>query len=380
MFTELSTHDLGGVAVGQEELRAMQGGEFILHARGGQVEKVPVEKVRLPRDPKGHVQTLGLALTENGTIYASQASIVSKSTDGGKTWKHHEGDSSKLPFLQIDDEGRFLKIRQEKPSEQPALWASADEGITWERMSEIDVSPLDAVWAGHSMTRLSDGTLIAPIESHEARVSEDYSVVLSGQNTLYAFISKDGGRTFPQRSVVGDWCSVETNIAGLPSGKLLAVIRHQRPPLPDDPPDIRTRTGAPESGGVFKHVFLADSADGGMTWTNLRQLTTVFGQCYGAGVGLSKDRVVVVHDHRYPREVASGRAMVSLDGGQTWEDEVYYLAHGYAGAGYAQTITLDGEEMLTLLGSSYVGEKGEEMEWVSNIGKSSFVIIRWKLS
>lgn len=371
MFTNLKTNKLGGVAAEAEELRRMQAGDYILHARGGKLEEVPVEKVTFPLDPKGHVQSLGLDVAGDGTIYASQASIVSKSTDGGKTWKHFQGDSDKLPFLQVDDEGRFLRIRQEESAKNPTLWLSADEGVGWERMSEIDVSPLGEVWSGHSMTRLGDGTLLAPIESHD--------VAISGKNTLYVFISKDGGRTFPQRSVVGDWCSVETNIAALPSGRLLAVVRYQRSVLPDDPPDIRALTGAPESGGVFKHVFLADSVDGGFTWTNLRQLTTVFGQCYGAGIGLSDDRVVVVHDHRYPREVASGRAMVSLNGGQTWEDEVYYLAHGYAGAGYAQTVTLDGEEMLTFLGSSYVGAKGEEMEWGSNIGKSHFVIIRWRL-
>ena len=95
--------------------------------------------------------------------------------------------------------------------------------------------------------------------------------------------------------------------------------------------------------------------------------------------GLADNRVVLIHDHRYPRETASGRAMRSHDGGQSWQDEVYHLAHGYAGAGYALTLTLDGQEMLTLVGSSYVGRNGEDMAWQDSIGQSHFVIIRWRL-
>jgi len=157
---------------------------------------------------------------------------------------------------------------------------------------------------------------------------------------------------------------------------LLAVIRYQRPLLPEDESDILEQTGASVFSSKFpyKHVFLADSVDGGVTWSNPRQLTTVFGQCYGSAVGLSDNRVVVVNDHRYPRELSSGRAMVSRDGGQTWADEVYYLCHGNA-AGYAQTITLNGEEMLTLVGSAY----GDVGSWESCIGKSYFVLIRWRL-
>ncbi len=253
-------------------------------------------------------------------------------------------------------------------------WDSDNDGKTWEQIGKIDITSFKKAdsW---SMTRLEDGTLLLPIQSSEARISEDWSTVISGKNTLYASRSKDGGRTFPYRSILGDWCSVETNIAALPSSKLLVVIRYQRPRLPGNPPDLFERTGTATFRSLFpyKHVFLADSADDGLTWRNLRQLTTVFGQCFGSAVGLSEDRVVVVHDHRYPRELASGRAMVSLDGGQTWEDEVYYLCHGSA-ASYAFTITLNGEEMLIFVGS-YTGPLEKKLM----IGKTRFVLIRWRL-
>ena len=48
----LSTHNMGGVSVQPSELRAMLANDYILHARDGKLEKVPVRKVRLPRDPR----------------------------------------------------------------------------------------------------------------------------------------------------------------------------------------------------------------------------------------------------------------------------------------------------------------------------------------
>ena len=99
-----------------------------------------------------------------------------------------------------------------------------------------------------------------------------------------------------------------------------------------------------------------------------------WGQCYGYGVGLSGNRAVVVTDHRYPRNMSSARAVVSHDNGETWQDEVYYLSHGHA-AGYAATISLDEEDMLTLTGSCY----GDVNSWNNCIGNTDYVIIRWKL-
>ena len=66
--------------------------------------------------------------------------------------------------------------------------------------------------------------------------------------------------------------------------------------------------------------------------------------------------------------------MVSHNNGETWQDEVYYLSHGHA-AGYAATISLDGEEMLTLTGSCY----GDVGSWDNCIGNTDYVIIRWRL-
>ena len=175
-------------------------------------------------------------------------------------------------------------------------------------------------------------------------------------------------------SILGEWCC-EVNLAALSGGRLLAAIRYQRPGRPDDPPELYERTGAPPGGPPYKHAFVAHSDDQGATWTRPRQLTTVFGQCYASAVGLSDGTAVVVHDHRYPRNMASARAMVSRDGGESGADEVYYLNNG-DDAGYAATLTLDGQEMLTFSGSCY-GDVSSGWDYCT--GRTDFSIVRWRL-
>ncbi len=121
----LSTQDMGGVKVTEEQLREMQAGDYILHARGGKLEKVAVEKTRLPVDPEGHAHCLNLAQGPNGTIYASQCTIISKSTDGGRSWKHsHHRDPKTRPF-RFGADGRMLRFGQGEGEVLPELWASA---------------------------------------------------------------------------------------------------------------------------------------------------------------------------------------------------------------------------------------------------------------
>ncbi|HIC48449.1 MAG TPA: hypothetical protein EYP00_01055, partial [Dehalococcoidia bacterium] len=94
----LSTENMGGVVVTPGQLREMQAGDYILHARHGQLEQIEVEKISMPLDPQGHYQGLGLILAPDGTIYASQQTIISKSTDGGQIWEHLKRDPAAFGF------------------------------------------------------------------------------------------------------------------------------------------------------------------------------------------------------------------------------------------------------------------------------------------
>jgi hypothetical protein len=367
---------MGGMSVQPSELTEMQANDYILHGYDGKLEKVPADKIRLPLDPQGHTQRLCMVQAPNGTIYAAQHTLLHKSTDAGKTWEHLTRDPNVCGGwrLQFDDDGAMLNVSHPASDAPPTVWASPDEGGTWRQIGGIAVGTPEVLSLGFSMTRLDDGTLLVPVLVGANRIG-NREAAEAGPAVCRIYRSQDGGCTWPEYSVLGEWCC-EVNVTQLPTGRLLAAIRYQRPSLPDDPPDLLERTGALAAGYTFpyKHVFVAHSDDNGRTWTAPRQLATVLGQCYGYGVGLSNNRAVVVTDHRYPRKMSGARAVVSHNDGETWQDEVYYLSHGNA-AGYAATICLDGEEMLTLTGSCY----GDVSSWDNCVGNTDVVLIRWRL-
>ena len=205
---------------------------------------------------------------------------------------------------------------------------------------------------------------------------DDASGYISGSAEVCAYRSADGGATWDgPLGRVCTWGS-EGNIIRAPSGKLLAVIRHQRPLLPDDPPELMARV-RPESEGApdwpYKNVFLVDSHDDGRTWEGFRQLTTVFGQTRGVGAALGDGTVVVVHDTRYGPGSPGSRAMVSRDEGRTWEDEVYYLDRTYFTGSYNATLAIEDDLLLTIGGWSDAAN-----DWEAVLDHTHFTAIRWR--
>lgn len=367
--------DRGGVSVTPDQLRAMQAGDHILHARDGHLRQVTAHKTRLPLDPMGHVQRLNLVQAPDGTLYAAQHSLIHKSTSNGITWTHLERTPPAGSWrMQFAPDGSMIHVAVDEEG-QPVVWSSRDEGVSWSRVGVIDIYTLGAhADLGFSVTRLADGALLLPVVVITSDIGAD-GTLHSGTRVCRLYRSDDGGHTWTIRGTIGAWCH-EVNVTPLPSGRLLAAVRYQRPTLRDDPPDLPERTGAPSPAWPYKHVFVAHSDDGGATWSNLRQVARIFGQCYGSAAALDDGTAVLVCDHRYPRSMGSGRAFLSRDGGETWEDEVYYLAHGDA-AGYAATLSPDGESLLTLTGSCY-GDV--DSGWDFATGRTDFAVIRWRLA
>ena len=364
----MQTYNMGGVEEPTgEELAQMQKSDYIFRARGGELTKVSAEKSRLPYDPEGHSQRVHVAKAPDGSVYVYQLTFMCKSTDGGRTWISYDVTMPGSSF-QILSDGTFIAMGsggQDNPA-QVGVFASRDEGRTWQKLSEVPNPAACPVRHAGALCRLPDDTLVLPVESR-AEWARDPE---------YVHCSTDGGRTWtgPTGCNTGPCFlganSYETMIAGMASGRLLAVIRYHGPvvsPWPLIDPDQHTQ---------YKTVFLSDSDDGGTTWQNLRPLTNVHGQCHGYGVGLSDGTAVVAFDHRYPPGTPSGKAMVSRDEGRTWEDEVYYLYYGRVGSGFSQSVVLEGDVILT------VGATSESTEartgWDAGIGKADLVAIRWK--
>jgi len=367
------SEDRDSIDATPEQLHAMQAGDYILRARGDALEQVAVHKTRLPLDPQGHVQRLNLVQSPGGTLYAAQHGLVHESTNNGITWTHLERTPPAGSWrLEFAPDGSMIHAAVGDAG-HPVVWSSPDVGESWSQIGAIDLdTPGAHADLGFSVTRTADGALLLPVVVITSDFGDDGSL-LSGTRVCRLYGSDDGGHTWALRGPMGAWCH-EANVVELPGGRLLAAVRYQRPMLPGDPPDLPERNGAPSPAWPYKHVFVTHSDDGGVTWSELRQVAREFGQCYGSVAALDDGTVVLTLDHRYPRNLSSCRAVVSRNGGETWGDDVYYLSHGHA-AGYAANLSPDGEWLLSLTGSCY-GDV--DSGWDFCVGRSRFTVIRWR--
>ena len=277
-----STTNMGGIEATPAQLKAMQKGDYILHAKNGQLIDVPVAKISLPRDPCGHVQRLSLFVDADNTIYAAQCFILSKSTDGGNTWSHLRlltptGQVPDLHFMnmRVRADDTWIRARRNGPR-AILIETSSDEGNTWKEINQIRHGTDSSELHLSNLEVLRDGSVIVIVGTLEWKKVGRIPGVNGWKKTeAFFYRSRDGGRTFsddfPTR--IGQWIG-EINVAELPSGRLLSVNCHQRPQLSHDPPNIIDITGARKiletialsdwgAAYPYKHVFVADYTDGG---------------------------------------------------------------------------------------------------------------------
>ena len=378
----MDTGVLGGVPIpAPEVLKTMHKGQYILHARGGKLTKVQVEKNLLPHDPQLNPQGVQAKLAEDGTVYVILANIICKSTDGGRTWASYPRGERMNGLFEILSDGTFIGITGgEKHNEPVAVMSSTDEGRTWREISRIKPPPLPPnLIVGLRMgvcwiLRLPGDMLVCAVgvANHVFESIGGTLKLISGGGRLLTFRSTDKGKTWQNPATVTDWGS-EGGAARTASGKVLAVIRYQRPMLPSDPADLEKQTGSISAGWPYKHVFLADSLDQGLSWQNFRRLTTVFGQTRGYPAALSDGAVVVIHDTRYGPGSPGSRAMISYDEGNTFQDEVYYMDYTTFTGSYNASVVLKDDIILTIAGSSQAGNS-----WETVIDNTDMTAIRWK--
>lgn len=373
------TDRLGGAEFPtNEELLAMHQGDYVLRARDGKLTKVSVQKSRLPFDPKFHAQGGLIFRARDELIYVKQQTLLSKSTDGGRTWtsrsiEPREGISDDWQVLA---DGTFVRVSAtygEGAAEPAKVSHSEDEGRTWQEVTEIPIVVPGGYTSRYShwaMTKLPGDVLFFCMDLRD----EEYGGgrFLTSGTTLTGWRSDDHGQSWQGPFKVCDWAA-EGGMARLPSGRLLASVRYQRPPLPSDSEAVRALSGDPRG---FKHHFLVESADGGRTWGKLRPLTSVYGQCYGFPAAQSDGTVVVVHDTRYGPGPDAARAMISRDEGNTWEDEVYYLFFDKGLSSYTRSVVLDDDTILTIGGTSSHPEAKSRYD--AAVGHSHVTAIRWK--
>ena len=353
MFT---VHPVMNCGFGYEELKPeIDDFQGILYSRDGCIHLLPAERIRLPC--YASEGCWNFTITKDNMIYlmavsppATNANKLMCSADGGRTWYTRRVTR---PVHSVLADGSFLTTQGESGHSWPTadrrllLYRSVDGGQTWEILGGPGPLPSDPQ-AG-PITQLRDGTLVWPI-----------GIALPDTiHVTYAFRSADGGRTWSAGYPI---CPTgEPSVIELASGRLLAVVRNNLPPLADAWPvyleapyqdawrlwamqygafDPRRELGRPPElrwhdevhlnpsilGSVQKNVLLADSDDGGVTWTNVRPGSNQLGEMHGSAVELPDGRIVLVHVHRDPWLHGGERARVSRDGGNSWDKEIYYLS------------------------------------------------------
>ena len=375
------TAHLGGADYpSSDDLVAMHKANYVFRGRDGKLTRVTVEKSRLPFDDKFHPQGGLIYHARDDLIYVRQVQILSKSTDGGRSWTSREITPTPEGFSEdwaVLHDGTFVRVTMKigPGAIEPAkVFRSNDEAETWTEIGSIPTQVTGGYEARYShwaMTKLRDETLFLAMDLRDEQYGGER--FLSAGTLLVGYRSRDGGKTWRGPIKICEWVA-EGGMTRVPSGRLLASVRYQRGPLPTDTPAIRKITNKPDGG--FKHHFLIESDDDGLTWGNLRPLTTIHGQCYGYPAAQSDGTVVVIHDTRYGPGPDAARAMISHDEGRTWEDEVYYLYFDTGVSSYSRSVVLGDDTILTVGGTS--SHPGAKQKWTHAIGHSNLTAIRWK--
>jgi len=323
--------------------------QYILHARGGTLTKVAVEKVLLTGDEREKGFAGGaLAMAPDGTIYVGRETLMCKSTDEGPTWTSYKHGLESTSYFQILRDETFISVAHDREDGKYQagshlnVSSSTDDGRTWQAISKINL-PFGGFqrYGMGGVSLLPGGELLCRVKLYEIEATD--------KDTLFFYRSTDGGKNWQEPVMVTDYAS-QGGIVMTPSGSLLTTLRYHGPIVPQWPLIDRP----PGNHDYYKTIFLMDSEDLGQTWKNLRQLTNVHGQCYGSPIAFSDSRVVVIHDTRYGPGHRGSRAMVSYAEGKTWADEVYYMTYTMDRAEPSSSVVLKDDLILSIVGSDKV--------------------------
>ena len=303
---------------------------------------------------------------DGSLVYSSRDCRIHRSTDEGRTWTFLAeiplaGRDPAVFGFGVTGAGTFLAsyaaliddadpARGTFPTREPRVARSDDGGRTW---TDSELAPRPTRYCGQGdgsrIVQLASGTVICFCGNAWNDAARQ-----AGYEGDVLLRSQDDGRTW------GDWTvlppgACESNLLELPSGELLCATRFQREYLHPDLFDAPAGQGgghatwpAPSLNrvgpGRYKNEAIMFSANGGYDWTT-PFLVTRLHMVSADAVGLPDGRVVLTYDHK--DAVGGPRALVSPDGGRTWDPEPYILAYHPMDARTSSVLLRDGR-VLTL--------------------------------
>jgi len=247
------------------------------------------------------------------------------------------------------------RVTDDRARRWVGAWISTsdDRGESWHAPVKVPLT------APHGPIRLQSGELL--YFGKEFLVAmEGFS---AGSGGIAAMKSADGGRTWEKLGAVPlhenteEGSYHEPHVAELPDGRLVGLIRFERAPGGEE---------VENKGLVGFSLFQSVSADGGRTWSPAAPLGF-----HGSPPHLlthSSGALVCVYGYR--RKPFGERAMISRDGGGSWEYDYILDDQGPDGdLGYPSSVELDDGSLLTL----YYQKRASSSE------KCSLLWSRWRL-
>jgi len=165
---------------------------------------------------------------QRATTQAQRNSLVGawmlRSTDGGLTWSQPYRVPLTSPHGPVPlSDGRMLFAGKQYPSEVGGIevWASSDDGLTWQRLAQIPTRPGDDAVQYHELhaVETADGRIVAHIRNHNKT---------NDRETLQSE-SSDGGKTWSVPRAIGVW-GLPSHLLKLRAGRLLMSYSYRRPP------------------------------------------------------------------------------------------------------------------------------------------------------
>ena len=338
------------------DLRPDDNGDRIAVVTDGKVAYLPAKRVPIIGGHVGGGYCRYIKRSGNGDVYVTGPNLSGKmfqSSDGGDTWTDWPLSMTGADGRGTGHIGAFTILRDDtfliagQLGSQIRIARSTDYGRTWQ-VGNMDgeIAPYLYIFMDNGdLLELADGTILMTCNLRYGAAEKYPETIMPEQRGAfpYVFRSHDGGRTWPDKSMV-TMHGAETHLLELPSGKLMACIRKQRwHRAPGDPAsvlELKQWSGyRPEVGGGLtddseqanriKNMFTSESYDGGYTWVNERQATP-FMKCSGDMSVLTDGTLVLQYLHRYDGPIAKEgiRARVSYDDGRTWEPEEYVIGEG----------------------------------------------------
>jgi len=352
---------------------------------------------RLPGERFGYFGWPSIARMEDGTLVVASSglrtehvcpygkTVLNFSRDDGGTWSAPRvindsplddrdagvlclgGRKLLVSWFTSDTRRYFGWIKPHLKAEDLALWEHTlgkwtDELVerwlgSWVLLSEDAENwgqPIRVpVSTPHGPIRLSSGELLYLGKG-------GFNAGDQANGDIMACRSKDGGRTWEELGCV-PLCEGtrkdnyhEPHVVELGDGRLLGLIRFQY-----------SKENAPATEQICFSLFQTESEDGGRTWTRARPLGV-----YGSPPHLSKHSSgAVVCVYGYRRAPYGQRAMITRDGGRTWDTDWVLRDDGPDGdLGYPASVELPDGSIFTIYYQKYAA--GE---------KCSLLWTRWRL-